>query len=102
MDHDAQRRPSADTACTVKPFPEKAGKVGACEASGKFVVCYANGNFVMERNLVAYQDWTEETLLKRRKEIIVWAMKRWGLSMSGSSQQWHFHVPPIVCSWEFR
>ena len=79
-----------------KPFPEKVGKVGSGQAG------YANGNFVMERNLAAYQDWTEETLLERRKEITDWAMKRWGLPTSGTSRQWHFQVPPIMCSWEFR
>jgi hypothetical protein len=85
-----------------KPFPEKVGRVGARDANGKFVACYANGNFVMERNLAGYQDWTEETLLKRREEIVDWAMKRWALSTSGPSQQWHFQVPVIVGSWEFR
>ena len=56
-----------------KPFPAKRGEAGSDKR------CYANGDLVMERDLAAYDNWDEDALLKRRKEMIDWAKERWGL-----------------------
>jgi hypothetical protein len=63
-----------------KSFPEKKGDPSSAEP------CYAKGNFLMERDLAAaYADWTEETLLQRREEMIAWATERWSLPTAGST-----------------
>jgi hypothetical protein len=56
-----------------RPFPEKRG------AAGSSARCYANGDLVMERELAAFTDWTEQTLLQRHEQIVAWARDRWGL-----------------------
>jgi flagellin-specific chaperone FliS len=58
-----------------KPFPEKKGNPGA----GR---CYANSNLFQERELACEVDWTENTILKRRKQIIAWYLERWHLDDS--------------------
>jgi hypothetical protein len=59
-----------------KPFPAKRGEAGLDSR------CYATGDLVMERDLAAYEDWDEDTLLKRRQEMVDWAMERWGVPLS--------------------
>jgi hypothetical protein len=58
-----------------KPFPDKRGEAGSENR------CYATGDLVMERDLAAYDDWDEDALLKRRKDLIDWAKERWGLPL---------------------
>ncbi len=58
-----------------KPFPEKKGSPG----TGR---CYANSNLFQERELARHEDWTENTILKRRKKIIAWYLERWHLDDS--------------------
>lgn len=53
-----------------KPFPQKRGTPGT-RAS------YANSNIFMERQLTRYADWTKEECIKRRMEIVSWALQRW-------------------------
>lgn len=55
-----------------RSFPEKKGQSG----QGR---CYANSNLFQERELAQYDDWTEETVLKRRERVIKWYLGRWHL-----------------------
>ena len=100
-----------------KPFPQKKGTVGADSQQH----CYTKANFEMERNLAAYEDWTPETLRKRREKIITWAMKRWSLATTKfewdisilniswqfqrtdveTGCKWHFSIPPIESDWQY-
>jgi hypothetical protein len=36
-------------------------------------------------NVIAYEDSDEEALLKRRQEMVDWAMERWGLPLSNKA-----------------
>lgn len=54
-----------------KPFPEKRGYPGSEHP------CYSNSNLFMERKLAALDDWTKESLLSRREDMIAWALERW-------------------------
>jgi Protein of unknown function (DUF1524) len=56
-------------------FPDKKGQPG----KGR---CYSNSNLYQERELAQYDDWTEETLLERRKKLIKWVLERWHLEDS--------------------
>ena len=58
-----------------KPFPDKKGSPGA----GR---CYANSNLFQEPELARQEDWTEDTILKRRKKIVAWYLQRWHLDDS--------------------
>ena len=59
-----------------KPFPAKRGEAGSDNR------CYSNGDLMMEpRNLAAYEDWDEDTLLKQPEDVIDWAKERWGLPL---------------------
>jgi hypothetical protein len=62
-----------------KPFPEKKGQPG----QGR---CYSNSNLFQERELAQYDDWTEESLVKRRKKFIKWYLERWHLDDSDISE----------------
>ena len=55
-----------------KPFPEKKGKPGDPK-------CYTTSSLFQEKELGAYKDWTLNELKKRRKELIEWAIERWGV-----------------------
>lgn len=57
-----------------KKFPLKRGAAGAGTR------CYAEGFLVMERDLAAYTDWDEQSLLDRRNRIVDWAVSRWGVT----------------------
>ena len=63
-----------------KPFPEKKGVPGV----GR---CYANSNLYQERELARYDDWTMETILRRREKLIAWYLRRWHLDDSDISQE---------------
>jgi hypothetical protein len=39
--------------------------------------CYASSKLFVEQQISRYDDWTEETILSRRKEIEDWALQRW-------------------------
>ena len=54
-----------------KPFPDKRGKVNADHP------CYANSSLFMERSLCSFREWNEKSIIRRRKEIIKWALQRW-------------------------
>jgi hypothetical protein len=58
-----------------RPFPEKKGNPG----EGR---CYSNSNLFQERELARFDDWTEETILRRREKIIKWYLDRWHLDDS--------------------
>jgi hypothetical protein len=57
------------------PFPDKKGQPG----KGR---CYSNSNLFQERELAQYDDWTEETVLRRREKFIKWYLDRWHLEDS--------------------
>lgn len=58
-----------------RPFPDKKGQAGR----GR---CYSNSNLFQERELAQYDDWTKETLLKRRDKLVKWYLNRWYLEDS--------------------
>jgi hypothetical protein len=58
-----------------KRFPLKRGHAGSN------VRCYADGDLVMERDLAAYEDWTEQELVDRRERLVDWAFSRWGIDV---------------------
>ncbi len=58
-----------------KPFDQKRGTPNG--KSWNECPCYANSNLFMERRLASFRKWTETALLKRRKEIMEWALQRW-------------------------
>lgn len=55
-----------------KCFEQKRGVAG----QGR---CYANSNLFQERAIAAYSDWTPESLIERRNQIVAWFMDRWHL-----------------------
>jgi hypothetical protein len=57
-----------------RPFPEKKGRQGFPANAPKG---YINSDIETERRLADYSDWTEEELLKRRQEMVEWALQRW-------------------------
>jgi len=58
-----------------KPFDQKRGTPKG--ESWSESPCYANSNLFMERALAAFRKWDEAALLKRRKQIVEWALQRW-------------------------
>lgn len=54
-----------------KPFPDKKGKISTDTP------CYANSSLFMERNLCSFRNWTPYNVIRRRNEIIKWALERW-------------------------
>lgn len=52
-------------------FPRKKG------TPGQERPCYANSSLNQERSLTEFENWNFESILKRREEIISWALKRW-------------------------
>lgn len=63
-----------------KGFPDKKGQPG----QGR---CYANSSLLQERELAQYDDWTEESILRRRQKIIDWYLERWHLEDWGIGEQ---------------
>ena len=57
-----------------KPFNQKRGRAGA-----SYRCYYARGDLVMERDLARYDDWSINSLLERRKQMVTWAKSRWEL-----------------------
>ena len=57
-----------------KSFPAKKGE------PGKPTPCYASAPYKMERDLFQYADWTVTELLDRRKQMVSWALERWGVA----------------------
>ncbi|MFW6173332.1 MAG: DUF262 domain-containing protein, partial [Elusimicrobiota bacterium] len=55
-----------------KSFSEKKGNPGEEN-------CYLTSNLFQEKELGRYEDWTIKELRERRKKIIAWAIKRWGV-----------------------
>ena len=53
-----------------KPFPEKKGSPSQPR-------CYASSKLFVEQQIAGYDDWTEDTILSRRKEIEAWTLQRW-------------------------
>jgi Protein of unknown function (DUF1524) len=62
-----------------KPSPEKKGQPGL----GR---CFSNSNLFQERELAQYDDWTGETILKRREKLIGWYLDRWHVDDSDISE----------------
>jgi len=60
-----------NSAYSNKPFPKKRGSVGSNTP------CYANSILFQERRLAALENWNKEELLRRREEMVEWAMRRW-------------------------
>jgi hypothetical protein len=58
-----------------RSFPEKKGSAG----EGR---CYSNSSLFQERELARFDDWTEESIFKRREKIIKWYLDRWHLDDS--------------------
>jgi len=54
-----------------KPFPAKRGEAGSLSR------CYATSNLFSERALARATEWTPETVLARRAELVAWAKQRW-------------------------
>ena len=60
-----------------KPFPEKKGAIGANSP------CYAGSPFFQEQELARNDDWTRESIDKRRLKLLEWAKERWRVEFSG-------------------
>ncbi len=60
-----------NSAYSNKPFPQKKGEVGSDKP------CYANSILFQEKRLAALENWNKEELLRRREEMVEWAMRRW-------------------------
>lgn len=56
-----------------KSFTEKKGH------SDQKTKCYAIGELIMEKDLSAYSHWDVAAICDRRKKILDWAEKRWGI-----------------------
>jgi hypothetical protein len=65
-----------NSAYSRKSFPRKKGHSGSGER------CYAEGDLVMERELVAYEDWDGQAILDRRAKMVSWALDRWSMSVA--------------------
>jgi hypothetical protein len=65
---------SDNSALGAKQFEDKKGLPG----SG--TPCYAESSYAMERALTQFDDWTPENLLKRRAQLVDWALERWGVA----------------------
>lgn len=60
-----------------KPFP---AKKGAIDANGP---CYVKSPLFQEQELAQYDDWTAETIDRRRFNLLKWAKDRWHVDFSG-------------------
>ncbi len=70
---------SDNSAYGNKGFPEKKGKPGLGSP------CYADSSLYQERELAGYDDWTPDSIVKRREKIIKWAIGRWHVDDSGTT-----------------
>jgi len=57
-----------------KTFTKKKGSPGELN-------CYASSKLFVEHQIASFDDWTENSVLRRRKEIEEWATRRWQVSM---------------------
>lgn len=60
-----------------KSFPDKRGIQGLATPNGRPAPCYANSTLIQENQLTGYDDWTTEEILRRRSELVAWALVRW-------------------------
>jgi hypothetical protein len=58
----------------ISPNPEKKGDLSTPKR-------YASSKLFVEKQIAAYQDWTEESILARRGEIETWTLQRWHVDM---------------------
>ena len=61
-----------------KPFPDKKGAATSCVEH-----CYAKSSLYVERELVAWDDWTAEAIYQRRGLLLDWARERWTVDLTG-------------------
>ena len=68
----------------TKPFPKKKGEFGAKTADGEKLRCYANAPFYQEKEIATMEkdNWTKESINKRRAKMLEWASKRWAVDFS--------------------
>ena len=65
-----------------KSFPEKRGVQGAVGVNGKPTTCYANSSLVQEQALALLEDWTPESVARRRATLLDWITRRWAIDES--------------------
>jgi len=70
-----------------KPFPVKRGKLSPTAQPEDWFNdrCYAKSSVRMEQALAAFKEWNEKELLRRRKQIVVWALQRWHVEESAET-----------------
>ena len=68
-----------------KSFSQKKGSLGAKSEDGSDVRCYANSPWLQEQELAQYDDWTVESIEKRRHKLLDWARERWGVDFGDVS-----------------
>jgi hypothetical protein len=73
-----------------KSFVEKKGKPGLGNP------CYADSSLFQERELASFDEWTAETIEKRREKIVKWALSRWHVDATGTRT-----MPPDIADDDF-